>query len=289
METLARLGIILCTFIGASTIVIAEPLVASVPPLRLLGIRFIIASLLLAMTVPRKIFPLVGKALKGGIIAGVGFGLGSALLYLALPHVRAGKVTFLIALEVVIVPAILALLYKHTLAPSERLALIPAVLGLWLISGDAQGVISLWEFVALASAFAYSMYTISLSQGAYPGTIMSRTFISCLVIGALTLLVSFFLESDAPAVWTAPTLVSLAYLVLVGTVARFLVQAWAQQSVSASFTALTFAAEPVFAIALSAIFLGERFTLTQSFGAMSILCAVGLVHYRTIIPTRTDS
>jgi drug/metabolite transporter (DMT)-like permease len=133
------------------------------------------------------------------------------------------------------------------------------------------------------------MYTISLSQGAYPGTIMSRTFISCLVIGALTLLVSFFLESDAPAVWTAPTLVSLAYLVLVGTVARFLVQAWAQQSVSASFTALTFAAEPVFAIALSAIFLGERFTLTQSFGAMSILCAVGLVHYRTIIPTRTDS
>lgn len=288
MEALARLGIILCTFIGASTIVIAEPLVASVPPLRLLGIRFILASLLLAITMPRKIFPLVGKALKSGVIAGLGFGLGSALLYLALPHVRAGKVTFLIALEVVIVPAVLALLYKHTIAPSERLALIPAVLGLWLISGDTQGAISLWEIVALASAFAYSMYTICLSQGAYPGTVMSRTFISCLVIGALTLPISFFLEADSPAAWTAPTLISLAYLVLVGTVARFLLQSWAQQSVSASFTALTFAAEPVFAIALSAVFLGERFTLSQSLGALCIVCAVLLAHYQTIIPTRSD-
>jgi drug/metabolite transporter (DMT)-like permease len=282
MAALPQLGIILCTLIGASTIVIAEPLVASVPPLHLLWVRFAIAALLLAIATPRRIFPLTRDSVVSGFIAGAGFGLGSALLYLSLQHVRAGKVTFLIALEVVIVPIVSALLFKHQLTQMEWLALVPAVIGLWLISGDAQGPLSLWELVALASAFAYSAFTIAQSRLASTASVASCTFVSCLTIGVLAFCASFVFESGAPRAWSSNALLSLAYLVVLGTVARFLLQAWAQRSVSASFTAMTFSAEPVFAITLSYTFLGERFTPTQSLGALGIIFAVVLANYQAL-------
>jgi drug/metabolite transporter (DMT)-like permease len=280
MEILPRLGIVLCTFIGASTVVVAEPLVPLVPPLFLLGMRFTIAATLLAVAIPRKIFPLTAQAIRSGVISGIGFGLGSGLLYIALPHVRAGKLTFLIALEIVIVPLISVAVFKHGLRAGERLALVPAIFGLWLISGDSQGAFSLWELVGLASALAYSIYTISLSQLAPAASVASRTFVSCVVIGVLALSLSPSLDAGTPVQWSPYAVTGLAYLVLAGTVSRFLIQAWAQQSVSASFTALTFSAEPVFAIAMSYLFLGERFTSSQSCGALCILLAVGLTNWR---------
>jgi drug/metabolite transporter (DMT)-like permease len=274
---------VLCTFIGASTVVVAEPLVALVPPLFLLGIRFVLAAVLLGLLMPRKIFPLTRQSVISGLIAGVGFGLGSGLLYLALPHVRAGKLTFLIALEVVLVPLMCVAFFRHPLKSGERLALLPAVLGLWLITGDSEGSFSLWELVGIASAFAYSVYTIALSQLVPAASVASRTFATCLVISVLALFLSFVFESNTPVQWSNYAVISLAYLVLVGTVVRFLVQAWAQQTVSASFTALTFSAEPVFAIAMSYMFLGERFTFAQSCGAICILLAVGLVSWRPVL------
>jgi drug/metabolite transporter (DMT)-like permease len=289
MDLLPRLGIVLCTFIGASTVVVAEPLVALVPPLFLLGIRFVLAALLLGLLLPTKIFPLTRQSVTSGLIAGVGFGVGSGLLYLALPHVRAGKLTFLIALEVVLVPLISVTFLKHPLKSGERLALLPAVLGLWLITGDTEGSFSLWEIVGLASAFAYSIYTIALSQLAPAASVASRTFVTCVAISVFALSLSFVFESSTPAQWSNYAVISLTYLVLAGTLVRFLIQAWAQQTVSASFTALTFSAEPVFAIAMSYIFLGERFTLAQSCGAMCILLAVGLVHWRPVVGGRRTS
>jgi drug/metabolite transporter (DMT)-like permease len=278
MDSRAKLAIILCTFIGASTIVIAEPLVAVVPPLFLLGIRFILAAVLLALAVPRRVFPVTQQAVYAGVVAGLGFGLGAALLYLALPHVRAGKLAFLIALEVVLVPITSVVLYKRSLAQVEWLALVPAILGLWLLCGDADKSFSWWEGVGLLSAFAYSVYTISLSQLSAHGGVASRTFISCFVIGVIALLVSLLLEPQGNIGWSMGGWMSLAYLVIVGSVGRFLIQAWAQRSVSASFTALTFSAEPVFTIALSFVFLGERFTLLQSAGAGCIMLALFLVN-----------
>jgi drug/metabolite transporter (DMT)-like permease len=289
MEVLPQLGIVLCTFIGASTVVVAEPLVALVPPLFLLGIRFVLAALLLGIAIPGKIFPLTRQSVVSGFIAGVGFGAGSGLLYLALPHVRAGKLTFLIALEVVLVPLLSVTFFKHALKSGERLALLPAVLGLWLITGDTDGSFSLWEIVGLLSAFAYSIYTIALSQLAPAGSVASRTFVTCLVISVFALSLSFVFESSTPVQWSNYAVISLAYLVVAGTLVRFLVQAWAQQTVSASFTALTFSAEPVFAISMSYIFLGERFTFAQSCGAICILVAVGLVSWRPVAGGRGSS
>jgi drug/metabolite transporter (DMT)-like permease len=271
---LSKCAIVLCTFIGASTIVVAEPLLKTVPPILLLATRFTLAAILLAVAAPKRVFPLTRNEVHAGFFAGIGFGVGSALLYLALPHVRAGKVTFLVALEVIIVPVVSALLYKQRLTRFELGALVLAVLGLWLIAGDAEGALSWWDIVGLLSAFAYALYTISLSRLAISGSIVGSTFVSFCIISVLSLATSYLSESFESARWSASGIKTLLYLATIGSVARFLIQAWAQKTVSASFTALTFTAEPVFAIGLSYIFLGERFSATQTCGAVVIIAAL---------------
>jgi drug/metabolite transporter (DMT)-like permease len=153
-----------------------------------------------------------------------------------------------------------------------------AVLGLWLIAGDAEGSLSWWDIVGLLSAFAYALYTLSLSRRAISASVVSRTFLSFCFISVLSLATSYVYESFESARWSASGVMALLYLVIIGSVARFLIQAWAQKTVSASFTALTFTAEPVFAIGLSYIFLGERFSVTQTYGAVVIIAALLLAN-----------
>ena len=269
-----RLTVFICTFIGASTIVIAEPLVKVIPPFYLLGARFFLAATLLAIFFPKKVFPLSRASIRAGLTAGAGFGAGCAMLYLSLPHVRAGKLTFLIALEVVIVPLLSTIFLKQKARKNEQLALLPAVIGLWLITGDSTTAFTWWELVVLMSAFAYAIYTISLSHNPGEVRLFSRTFVSFLLIGAFSLSASLLFETFNPALWGSKEAIYFLYLVVIGSILRFLLQSWAQRHVSAAFTALTFTAEPVFAIFLSYIFLGERFTPPQSLGASLIVAAL---------------
>jgi drug/metabolite transporter (DMT)-like permease len=151
------------------------------------------------------------------------------------------------------------------------------------MTGDAEGGVSWWEVVGLLSAFAYSLYTIALSHLSSDIRVAARTFISFVVIGVVSFGVSWVWEPTTQVVWSRSGIIGLTYLVLVGSLGRFLIQAWAQRSVSASFTALTFTAEPVFAIALSFLFLGERFTPVQTIGATMIVIALVLANLRSAI------
>lgn len=274
MSVLPRLAILVCTFIGASTIVLAEPLIRVMPPFMLLGIRFFLAALLLSLVCPKRVFPISRVSIKAGLFTGAGFGIGCTMIYLALPQVRPGKLTFLISLEVLIVPLISLLFLRKPVSSAEKLALIPALAGLWLITGNSHVAFSWWEVLVLLSAVAYAGYTLSLSHVSAEARLFSRTFICFLVIGSTALLVSLMIEDSHGIEWSQHHLLGLLYLVIIGSLARFLLQSWAQQYVSASFAALTFTAEPVFAIAMSNYFLAETFTFTQTCGATMILLAL---------------
>lgn len=269
-------GVLLSAFLGASTVVVGEPLIRYVPPLALLGIRFALAALLLAIVVPRHVFPITRAAISSGVVSGLGFGLGSALLFFALPHTRAGKLTFLVSLEVVIVPLLSLLIYRTTLTWSERIALLFAVSGLWLISGDSGGGATWWDLVGVTSAFAFAVYTLTLSHSTSTAPVASQAFTSFVAISTVAtgvLLGDALLRGRGlPTItWGTDTVLMLGYIVVFGSLLRFLVQAWSQRAVSAAATALTFTSEPLFAFGLSYTFLGERLTAVQTLGALCIL------------------
>jgi drug/metabolite transporter (DMT)-like permease len=232
----------------------------------------------LTLVARKRIFPINYRTLFAGTVTGCGFGIGTGLLYLALQHVEAGKLTFIIALEVVIVPVIQAMVRKQPLSLASIVAIALALIGLWLVLAANFKSFSWWYLIGLLSALSYAIYTMSLSWISPHIRIFARTFVSFCCIGLLASAMAFTFESDNPGEWTSDGLGVLSYIVLIGTVTIFVIQAWAQRVVSPSFTALMYSAEPVFVLALSYIFLGERFTSPQLFGALLILGAIILIN-----------
>jgi len=273
MPLVAQLSIILCAFFGGSTAVVAKPLLDGIAPLALVALRFFLSALAIAVVMRRVVFPVSRAALVAGVITGVGFGFGCALLYLALDHMQPGRLLFIAGLEVVLVPLICGVFLKTKMRSVEKYALGPAGVGLYLLIGDISGA-SVWDVVAITSALCYCLYTISLTHIAPASNLASRSFISFLTIAALSFLasVSFEQPRDMTFTWYLPF--ALFYLVALGSVGRFVLQGWAQRQVSATFTAVAFTSEPVFALGLSYLFLGEMLTGTQSIGAVLILLAV---------------
>lgn len=72
-------------------------------------------------------------------------------------------------------------------------------------------------------------------------------------------------------------LVALAVTSLLATAAAFTIQSWAQQHIPPANTAILFTLEPVFALAVSMIFLGDRMTPRSMAGAGLILCGIVLI------------
>jgi drug/metabolite transporter (DMT)-like permease len=67
---------------------------------------------------------------------------------------------------------------------------------------------------------------------------------------------------------------ALAYTALPGTVACFIIQAWAQRYTPPTHAALIFSLEPVFAALLSYLLIGERLGGRGLLGATLILAGV---------------
>jgi drug/metabolite transporter (DMT)-like permease len=292
MPLLAQLAIIFCAFLGGSTAVVAKPLLNDISPILLVSIRFFLSALAIVAIMPRHVLPISKTAMAAGLVSGLGFGAGCCLLYIALAHMQPGRLLFIAGLEVVFVPLICGLLLKTRIRATEKLSIVPAFIGLFLLIGDI-GSGSEWDLIAVASAFFYCLYTITLSHIAPASNLASRSFVSFLMISALSFIASFIFENsqNIRLSWYLP--LSLFYLVVLGSVGRFVVQAWAQRSVSPTFTAIAFTSEPVFGLAISYMFLGEVMTASQALGAALILSAVVLANWPTpqrkrakIVPTQ---
>jgi len=74
--------------------------------------------------------------------------------------------------------------------------------------------------------------------------------------------------------FTPAMIAALAVTALLGTVACFIVQAWAQRFTPPTHTALIFALEPVFAGLTSYVLIGERLGSRAFLGAALILAGV---------------
>jgi drug/metabolite transporter (DMT)-like permease len=76
------------------------------------------------------------------------------------------------------------------------------------------------------------------------------------------------------AVWSSKVLWAILVTGILGTAVAFTIQAWAQQFLPPTNTALIFSLEPVFAWLTSYVVLGERLGLRAAIGAVLILAGV---------------
>jgi drug/metabolite transporter (DMT)-like permease len=104
-----------------------------------------------------------------------------------------------------------------------------------------------------------------------------------MVMGMVILgLLGLLLEGDQPIVWTAPAILSLLYLSLVASVLAFVAYYWLLQRIDPVYLALTSFINPIVALLLGALILGESLRLSILAGAALVMAGLLVANGRSL-------
>ena len=266
-----EIGIFLATAILGSAIVASKAVLNSGASAELYTfLRFAIAFTILAIVYARRLLRLKKEVWLAGLWAGIATALGFILQTVGLEMTSVAKVGFLSAMYVVIVPLIEGIVLHKPIQISDLCGIALAVVGLGLMSLNADLKINLGDIFALSSAVFLSIGLILISKYAavYDPIALSTINIGVsAIVGGAFLLLSGRAGTIECLIYSKSTLIVLLYAAVIGTAAAIILQTWAQGKISATKAAIVLVLEPVFGAILAYVFLHELLSLRESLGA----------------------
>lgn len=247
------------------------------PPFWGAAIRFGLASLVFfAVAAIRRLALPRGRALLGALLYGVlGFGASHALAYWGLQRVEAGLAQVLVA-TVPLLTVCFALVHRVERFRWQALAgATLAIVGVGVVFGQGLGrAAPLASMLALLGAAACLAETGIVVKWFPPANPVATNAVA-MAAGTGLLLALSALWGETPLVPTASvTWAALIYLVLVGSVAVFLLFLFVLQRWTASAASYQFVLAPFGTVALSAWLQGETVTLPFAIGGALVLAGV---------------
>ena len=266
----------------------------TMPPLLMSSARFFLAGSVLFLLTARGYRPTWREWRSAAIVGGALLGIGNAGVAWAEKRLDSG----LAALIVAVIPLYVALGAVHHWAPKlfgRRLSTV-AVLG--LVVGFAG--VALLVRPGGTSHAGVALILLGTTSAWAGGSLYARGAplpTSPLVSAAMQMLCASVLLGVGGAVggeigdvhraaFGAEPLLAFGYLVLFGSIAAFSAYAWLLKNVRISVVATYAFVNPVVAVALGALFLGEPITATTLAAGAAIVIAVSLIVRARPLPAR---
>jgi drug/metabolite transporter (DMT)-like permease len=280
--------LILCGIWGSTWLFIKLGL-ADLPPLTFAAIRFVFASLILTLLILARGVRWPRSRDQWILIAVVGllqFTLNYGLVFWGEQHIPSGLAAVLQSTF----PAF-GLVIAHFYLPYERLTTMKVfgvlfgVLGVMIIFSDQltiAGHLALLGSIALVLSAFFGSYSNVLVK-AY-GTQIDPQVMAAgqMICGFPPLLVLGIATEGNPFRfhWTAMAVISLAYLVIVGSVIAFALYYWLVRHMEVTKTMLIALVTPVVAVVLGMAVLHEQLNWRLFAGAACIISGIGLIVLR---------
>ena len=274
----AHVLLVLVTLVWGATFVEIKDALGQSSPLIFNAVRMTLASAVLAAIYFRSLRRMSRRCFFAGIVIGLFLALGYAFQTTGLAYTTPAKSAFLTGLSVVLVPVFLALFWRKRAGAWNVAGVIAAFMGLYLLTvpaapggrwGDLAGV-NFGDLLTILCAIAFAFQIILVGRAtilhSFENLAILQTATAAVVMSAAAPLVE-----SVHIAFSLRVVAALLVTGLLGTAAAFTIQAWAQQFISATNTALIFALEPVFAWLTSYLLLGERLGWRAGAGALLIL------------------
>jgi len=280
--------LILCLIWGSTWLFIKLGL-ADLPPITFAGIRFVIAFLILASLVfaRRARWPRTHAEWTLIAVSGVlQFGLNYGLVFWGEQHISSGLAAVLQSTF----PAF-GLVIAHFYLAHERLTTVKVVgvllgvLGVVVIFSDQlsiAGKMALLGSMALVSSAFFGSYSNVLVK-AYGGKIDPQVLAAGQMIFGFVPLLAIGIPTEGNPLryhWTAMAVVSLLYLVVVGSVLAFALFYWLMRHMDVTHTMLIALVTPVVAVVLGMIVLHEQLNWRLFAGGACIIAGLALIVLR---------
>ena len=270
-----ELGLALTAFIwGSGFIGVSISLSGGLTPLQILTIRFFIGAVLLGVIFFKEIKNNITKeAVKAGSIIGVFLFIAFAFQTVGMSYTTASKNAFLTAVNVVIVPFIGFTLYKRPLDKYGIISSIIAIVGIGILSLEADFSINFGDFLTIICAVGFAFHIFFTGEFVKKHNGIVLTVVQFTVAAVLSLVLQIlFKETQINA--EISSIVGVLYLGVFSTTIAFLLQTLCQKEVSETKAAIILALESVFGSILSIIILHEVLTVRMIVGCLVIFMAI---------------
>ncbi len=283
-KTLAQILLLAVVAVWGSTFALVKSALRDASPLLFNLLRMAIAAAALWIVNYRNLRALSRRTVLAGMTAGLLLAAGYQFQTVGLSRTTAAKSALITGLVVVFVPILTlfpSLRPKGTSPPRATTALgaVLAFSGLVLLTtppGRVSGGIGLGECLTLACALAFAGHLLALGHlaPAIPAGQLATLQIS---FAALFMALTLPLAGGLHLRLSPRLVIALAVTGLFATAAAFTIQSWAQKHLPPANTAILLTLEPVFAVIISLLFLGDRMTPRSGLGAALILAGIAVV------------
>jgi drug/metabolite transporter (DMT)-like permease len=258
--------------------------VRDLPPLLSMAIRHLFAgALLLAWALPRgdREGDRVGapQILAGFVFGGLLFLLGHGSLAWAQQTVPAGVAALLVGSIPIWMALLDRVVFGKRLRSSAYVGFVLGFVGLaFLIDPFGAGHVDrVGALVIVFGALAWSAGSLYSREAALPRRPLVSAGLGALCGGILLLIVSIGGGELGEASWSADSLLAVAYLIVVGSLVGFTAYVWLLRAAPVSLVATYAYVNPIVAVALGWLLLGEAVTLQMVVAGSAIVIAVALI------------
>jgi len=278
--------------IWGSTYFAIAYVIESMPPLLAMGIRFLIAGLLLALIISLRQgtseLKIPRAELKSSLLMGfllLGFGIGTVSI--AQAYVPSGIVALIIAALPLWI-AIFRTISGERLVKRSWLGLVIGFAGVALllkpgsitpVSDIENSKLFLFMLLVLLGNIGWALGTFLAPRFPLPKNTLVFTAYEMLA-GGVSLTLAGFIKGESISDFLDATSWSwlwFFYLVFFGSIAAYTAYLWLVANAPVSLTATYAYVNPIIAVALGAIFLDELITSAYAIGGLIILIGVILV------------
>lgn len=273
---------VLCVIWGTTWMAV-RVLVLQVPPFWAAGVRFILAALLLAVTLAiRKTTPIRGARqwratlVLGFTIVAIPYGL----LFWAEQHITSSMAAVMYT-SVPLVVSLLTPLMTHDRVPRAAIfCMVVAMGGIAVLFSGALSVSrnSLLGGVAMLGAVTSTSWSIVFAKKElHDIDHWAATAWQTIFGGSVLLTLGAVLERGRPSTWTPAAIAALIFLTIFGTAVAFALYYWLLKRVRPYQAASMSLVIPVIAIFEGALILGEAIPASMIAASVLVLLSVGFL------------
>lgn len=277
---LASLTLLAMAACWGSTFFLIHDLLARVPVVDFLAVRFAVAAVVLVLLAPGAVRRLDTDARRRAVVLGLLYGVAQILQTTGLEHTAASVSGFITGMYVVLTPIFAALILRTRIVPVTWLAVLLAMAGLGVLtlSGISAGY---GEALTLVAAMIYALHIVGLGAWSRPADALGMSIVQIAVVAVICAVAA------APGGITLPDRtgdwLSLLYMAVFAAALAMLGQTWAQAHLAPTRSAILMSMEPVFAAFFAVLLGSESLTWRMLVGGSMVVAAMLIVE---VLPRR---
>jgi drug/metabolite transporter (DMT)-like permease len=274
-----RVALALCVvyLVWGSTYMAVHLSLESFPPLMLSGLRNLFAGIGLFIFAARRdpVWPTFAEVRNAAAVGTLLVGLSSGMLAFGMRTVETGTAAVMVA-TVPLFATVIAAIAGRKVAKGEWVAVGLGLVGIALLNhGDPSSGSTAGSLAILCGAIFWAVGSFLAGRLKLPSDLLVSTALQISLGGAMATIVAWVSGERIVSMGFTPFLAYL-YLMLVGSMAAYVAYAYLIRHTSPIIASSCMYVNPVVAVVIGALFLGEVITKWTVMATLIILASVGL-------------